>query len=188
FAIGVHGLKHDGKLFRTKEIFSERAPRINAYLEKWGTKGFTTPSMLRNHEWMLELNIDFCVSTFDTDPFEPVPEGVGTIFPFWVRSKTSDREFLELPYTLVQDFTLFVILSEKTNSLWKEKLDWIAQNGGMALLNTHPDYMNFDGQELLDEEYPVALYIEFLQYIKSAYAGKYFPAVPSEIAAYLKQA
>jgi hypothetical protein len=144
--------------------------------------------MLRNHEWMLDLNIDFCVSTFDTDPFEPVPEGVCTIFPFWVRSKTSDREFLELPYTLVQDFTLFVILGEKTISFWKEKLDWIAQKGGMALLNTHPDYMNFDGQKLLDEEYPVELYIEFLKYVKSAYAGKYFPAVPSDIAAYLKQA
>jgi hypothetical protein len=187
FGIGVHGLKHDGKLFSSKKIFDERAPRINAYLEKWGTRGFTTPSMIRNHEWMHELDIDYCVSTFDTDPFEPEPEGVGTIFPFWVQSKTSNRGFLELPYTLVQDFTLFVLLGEKTISLWKDKLGWIAPNGGMALLNTHSDYMNFDGKKLLSEEYPVEFYSELLQYIKSAYAGKYFHAIPSEIAAYLKQ-
>ena len=38
FGIGVHGLKHDGKLFSSKKIFDERAPRINAYLKKWGTR------------------------------------------------------------------------------------------------------------------------------------------------------
>ena len=86
FGIGVHGLKHDGKLFSSKKIFDERAPRINAYLKKWGTRGFTTPSMIRNHDWMHALDMDHCVSTFDTDPFEPQPEGVGTIFPFWVRN------------------------------------------------------------------------------------------------------
>ena len=53
--------------------------------------------------------------------------------------------YVELPYTLPQDSTLFLLLREKTNGIWKTKLDWIAQHGGMALLNTHPDYMRFDG-------------------------------------------
>jgi len=188
FGIGVHGLKHDGKLFSSKKIFDERAPRINAYLKKWGTRGFTTPSMIRNHDWMHALDIDHCVSTFDTDPFEPQPDAAGTIFPFWVPNTSPSQGFVELPYTLPQDSTLFLILQEQTIAIWTRKLDWVAEKGGMVLLNTHSDYMNFGGKPLSREEYPVAFYTEFLKHVKSAYAGKYFHATPSEIAAYFKQA
>jgi hypothetical protein len=185
FGIGVHGLKHDGKLFSSKEIFNERAPRINAYLKKWGTRGFTTPSMIRNHDWMHALDMDYCVSTFDTDPFEPEPGGVGTVFPFWVQGKSPGKRFLELPYTLVQDFTLFVILGEKTTDVWKQKLYWIAAKGGMALLNSHPDYQNFGGAGCGREEYPVQLYRDFLEYARSRYGGQYWPALPQHLWSYL---
>jgi hypothetical protein len=181
FGIGVHGLKHDGKLFSSKKIFDERAPRINAYLKKWGTRGFTTPSMIRNHDWMHALDIDHCVSTFDTDPFEPEPEGVATIYPFWVKNESLGKRFLELPYTLVQDFTLFVILGEKTNDIWKQKLDWVACNKGMALLNSHPDYKNFEGAGCGPEEYPVQSYRDFLEYARSRYRGQYWPTLPGQI-------
>jgi len=181
FGIGVHGLKHDGKLFSSKKIFDKRAPQINAYLQKWGTRGFTTPSMIRNHDWMHALDMDHCVSTFDTDPFEPEPEGVGTIFPFWVQGESPGKRFLELPYTLVQDFTLFVILGEKTNDIWKQKLNWIASKKGMALLNSHPDYINFGGAGCGKEEYPVQLYRDFLEYAQSRYSDQYWPALPQHI-------
>jgi len=52
-----------------------------------------------------------------------------------------------MPYTLPQDHCPFVIMREKDCKIWKEKLDWIAERGGMALLITHPDYMNFGDQE-----------------------------------------
>jgi hypothetical protein len=181
FGIGVHGLKHDGKLFSSKKIFDERAPQINAYLEKWGTRGFTAPSMIRNHDLMHALDMDHCVSTFDTDPFEPEPEGVGTVFPFWVESGTPGKRFLELPYTLVQDFTLFVILGEKKIDIWKKKLDWVACNKGMALLNSHPDYKNFGSAGCGREEYPVQLYQDFLEYVRSRYRGQYWPTLPQHI-------
>ena len=32
FEVGVHGLNHDGKLYESKEIFNERAIKINKYL------------------------------------------------------------------------------------------------------------------------------------------------------------
>ena len=32
----------------------------------------------------------------------------------------------------------------KKHSYLEKKLGWIAERGGMALLNTHPDYMNLD--------------------------------------------
>jgi hypothetical protein len=186
FGIGVHGLKHDGKLFSSKEIFDERALLINGYLKEWGTKGFTTPSMIRNHGWMHELDMDYCVSTFDTDPFEPQSDGAGTIFPYWVQSESFNREFIELPYTLVQDFTLFVILGEKNIYTWQQKLDWIASKGGMALLNSHPDYMNFEGGSCGLEEYPIQFYKEFLIRAKARYGGRYWPALPSQVSQFWK--
>jgi hypothetical protein len=181
FGFGVHGLYHDGKLFSSKEIFDERVPRINGYLGKWGTKGFTTPSMIRNHEWMHDLNIDFCTSTFDTDPFEPQSDGAGTIFPYWVQSNSTKHGFLELPYTLVQDFTLFILLGKKNIDIWQKKLEWIVKKGGMALINTHPDYMNFDDRRCKREEYSVGIYLDFLKHIIKAYFDNYWNVLPEQL-------
>ena len=182
FDVGVHGLRHDGKYYKSKKIFQERTVRINHYLKEWGSVGFSSPSMLRDLEWLHELNIEYDVSTFDTDPFEPQHDGVGSIFPFRVPHPSNNKGYVELPYTLPQDFTLFIIMREKNIALWKQKLDWIAEKGGMALLITHPDYMNFDGTDLGDEEYPVKYYIEFLEYIKTKYKEQYWHALPNEIA------
>jgi len=182
FGIGVHGLKHDGKLFASKKLFEEQAPKVNRYLHEWGVRGFSTPSMLRNLEWMLALHIGFSTSSFDTDPFEPQPEGVGTIFPFFVGDPLNGRGFVELPYTLVQDFTLFVIMRAKTIDVWKRKLEWISMNGGMALLNTHPDYMNFENVKCGREEYPAERYQEFLHHVSTTYRNVVWHATPDEIA------
>jgi hypothetical protein len=99
--------------------------------------------MHHNLEWMHELNIEYDLSTFDTDPFEPQPDGVMTIFPFWVSENGYSKGFVEMPYTLAQDHGLFIILQEQNIDVWKKKVDWIVQKGGMVLLNTHPDYINF---------------------------------------------
>ncbi len=184
FDVGVHGLKHDGKLFLSKEIFNNRVPKIKAYMEKWETKGFTAPSMLCNLDWLKSLNLDYSISSFDTDPFEPEPDGKGTIFPFVVnhRNTSGNLSFVELPYTLPQDSTLFLILKEKTIDIWKQKVDWIAQKGGMVLVNTHPDYMNFENGNFTKMDYPVSRYKEFLEYIKRQYKNQYYHALPRDIA------
>jgi len=187
FGIGVHGLKHDGKLFHSRKIFKQRAAKINAYLIKWKTNGFSSPSMLHNLDWLKALNITHSTSTFDTDPFEPQPDASRTIFPFWVGDDHYSAGYLELPYTLPQDHLLFVILQEKTIDIWKKKLDWITGNGGMALLNTHTDYMNFTGGVLSDEEYPVTFYSDFLNYIKQKYSDQYWNALPSDVVRFWKK-
>ena len=87
FEVNVHGLLHDGKLFKNRQIFNQRAKKINRYLKDWGTTGFTSPSMHHKLSWLHELNITHSISTFDTDPFEPQPDPAGTIFPFWVPSE-----------------------------------------------------------------------------------------------------
>ena len=182
FEVGVHGLKHDGKLFSSREIFQRRAARINRYLREWNVVGFRSPAMYHNLDWLHDLNIEYDSSTFDTDPFEPQPVGMGTIFPFWVRNGESGKGFVELPYTLPQDFTLFVLMREQSIDIWKQKLDWIAEHGGMVLLNTHPDYMNFKGNKIKREEYPVEYYEKFLQYIKCTYEGCYWHILPKDMA------
>lgn len=187
FEINVHGLKHDGKLYLFKRTFERRAPRINAYLRQWNTTGFTSPSMHHKLEWTHRLDVNYCISTFDTDPFEPQPDGVGTIFPFWVAHNSSRGGFVELPYTLPQDSTLFIILQEKNIDIWKAKLDWIASHGGMALLNSHPDYMDFEHSEPKSEAYPVENYIQFLKHIKQRYEGQIYHALPHEIANFWRQ-
>lgn len=182
FEVGVHGLYHDGKLHRSRKIFKERAAKINRYIKEWDAKGFRSPSMHNNLEWLHDLDIEYDSSTFDTDPFEPQSDGTRSIFPLWVSNGFNGKGYVELPYTLPQDFTLFVLMDEKTIDIWKHKLDWIAKHGGMALLNTHPDYMNFNGEKLDFEEYPEQHYKEFLEYIKSKYEGQYWQVLPKDIA------
>jgi glycosyltransferase involved in cell wall biosynthesis/peptidoglycan/xylan/chitin deacetylase (PgdA/CDA1 family) len=181
FEVGVHGLHHDGHLFRSRRIFEASCPKINGYLKNWNAVGFRAPSMLRNLKWIGEFDIEYDASTFDTDPFEPQSEGVGTIFPFIVDSHSNRKPYIELPYTLPQDSTLFIILGETSPRIWKEKLAWIAGKGGMALINTHPDYMHMDGDTETGITYPVEHYREFLEFVAGKYGGQFWHGLPREI-------
>jgi glycosyltransferase involved in cell wall biosynthesis len=223
FEVGVHDLHHDGKLYRSRQDFSEKAKWINHYLKEWGAAGFRSGFMLRQMDWIHDLNIQYDASTFDTDPFEPQPDGTGTIFPFWVprplplahpmgegarrtgegialnsQPSTSNADgadhasclaprssrpgYVELPYTLVQDSTLFLVLREPTPEIWFRKLDWIVQHGGMALVNVHPDYLRFPGEPASPRTFPVALYVELLEYVGKRHAGVYWQPLSKEIA------
>jgi hypothetical protein len=197
FEVGIHDLKHDGHLFASRRGFKRHALRINDYARKWGASGFRSGFMLRNLDWLHDLDVQYDASTFDTDPFEPQPDGAHTIFPFWVprpngssiddqrsTSDSSSRGYVELPYTLPQDSTLFLLLCEKTIDIWRRKLDWIAAHGGMALIDTHPDYMALDKLSQKSGEYSIELYKQFLGYIRSTYSGEYWPALPREVAAF----
>jgi hypothetical protein len=108
FEVGVQGLNHDGKLYQSRRIFQERAYKINNYLKDWNAVGFCSPVAHHNLEWIHDLNIEYDASTFDMDPFEPQPDGMPTVFPFWVYGDSAQEGYVELPYTLPQDFTLFI--------------------------------------------------------------------------------
>lgn len=186
FEVGVHGLNHDGKLYNSRVEFRERSKKINQYIAQWGATGFRSPAMHHNLDWIRDLNIEYDASTFDTDPFEPQPEGACTIFPFMVEDEGTRSGYVELPYTLAQDFTLFVILQEKDISVWKRKIDWIASHGGMALLNVHPDYVHFGEDKPGNEEFSYSIYEDLLKYVNTAYEGQFWHALPSEVAAFWK--
>ena len=111
--MGVHDLRHDGKLYWDREGFAENAQSINGYLKAWQASGFRAGFMLRDRDCLNDLDIAYDATTFDTDPFEPQPEGVHTIFPFWI-ARPPGGGYVELPYTLPQDSTMFLVLQEKT--------------------------------------------------------------------------
>lgn len=183
FEVGLHGLDHNGMLFLSNRTFKRKAIKINHLLDAWQAVGFYSPSMLFDRDKIRLLNILYDQSTFDIDPFEPTPEGVHTIFPFHIPAGAKGKGYIELPYTLAQDHTLFIILQEKSIDRWKEKLDWIADRGGMALVKSHSDYMNFGNpQEEKRFEYPIAYYVEFLRYIRRKYEGQYWQALPKQVA------
>ena len=69
-------------------------------------------------------------------PYEPIPGGTMSLWPFFI------GHFVELPYTLVQDYTLTSVLGETTPKIWLEKIDFIEKYHGMALSNSHPDYLS----------------------------------------------
>ena len=43
---------------------------------------------------------------------------------------------------------LVILLQEKNIDIWKQQLDWISEHSGMALLNTHPDYIDFEKKKV----------------------------------------
>jgi hypothetical protein len=122
----------------------------------------------RNPQWMQGLEVQWDSSFFDTDTFEPIPGGVMSIWPFMM------GRFVELPYTLPQDHTLIETLGETSPRIWVDKLAYVARHQGMALINTHPDYLCREGR--------LALYEEFLDDLVRR-AG-YWHALPRDVASW----
>lgn len=168
FEIALHGWRHDGRLFASHHLFDERLPAMNQRLRQWDSVGFRSPMTHRNPLWMQGLDVAWDSSFFDTDPFEPMPGGVMSIWPFVM------GRFVELPYTLPQDHTLIETLSETSPRIWLEKLDYLAAHHGMALVNTHPDYLCRNGR--------LAMYEEFLDEL--ARRSGYWHALPKQVASW----
>lgn len=135
FEVGLHGWHHDASTFMSQDNFRANAIKMNEKIKALGIKGHRSPLNLRNPEWMQELDIEYDLSFFDTDPFEPIPGGAMSIWPFFI------GRFVEIPATLVQDNTLINFLKAKTPDIWEKKTSYIQEYHGMALLNSHPEYL-----------------------------------------------
>lgn len=166
FEIGVHGLQHDGQLFRSRAAFKERAIKINAYLKRWGAVGFRAPFTHRHPDWMQALQAEYDSTFFDTDPFETIPGGTMSIWPFHM------GRMIELPFTLTQDHTLVSMLGENSPRLWLDKIDFIERHSGMAMMVTHPDYLR-------EPEF-FAVYEKFLRTMSAR--STYWHALPRDVA------
>jgi len=175
FEIGVHGLYHDGRLFDTYDLFKQRALRINDYLADWHSQGFRAPSAIRNLKWIAEhISAEYDSSCPTVEIYAPQPGGCCTVFPFII------DEMVEIPFTMPQDHTLFVILKDQINdvdSIWRRVAGQIMEQNGMVSIIVHPDYMT-DANNL-------ARYETFLIWLKEHSLGTWF-ALPREVAAWWK--
>ena len=166
--IGLHGLTHDGTLFRDRATFEAQLPAIHRYMGEWGAAGFRSPATHRNAAWMPELGCLYDSSFPDTDPFEPQAGGCCSILPFFL------QDLVELPITLLQDHTLFEILGEETADIWTAKADWLAANHGLVNVLVHPDYMTSPGR--------LELYDRLLAHLTSLAGG--WHGLPHELASW----
>jgi hypothetical protein len=166
FEVGVHGHRHDGQEFATRDEFERRARLTNARLAELGAVGFRAPLTHRHPEWLQALRIEHDSSFFDTDPFEPIPGGTMSLWPFLL------GRFVELPYTLPQDHTLTEVLGDRTPALWLTKTSYVARWFGMALVNAHPDYLRRPDRW--------AVYTEFLETVRAREGA--WRALPREVA------
>jgi hypothetical protein len=162
--VGVHGLRHDGRDLASLRTLRRRLPEIRRWAERWQAVGFRSPATHRRWEWMPMLGFDYDTSSPDTDPFEPIPGGCCSWLPFF------NDGMVELPITMPQDHTVFVILG-RGGEMWDEKAALLRDRGGMALMIVHPDYMLEDG--------PLGAYERFL----TSHAGDptVWNALPREV-------
>jgi peptidoglycan/xylan/chitin deacetylase (PgdA/CDA1 family) len=133
--VGLHGLHHDGSLFRNRASFQAALPQIRDTMRGWGALGFRSPATHRKAAWMPELGCLYDSSFPDADPFEPQSGGCYSILPFCL------GDLVELPITLPQDHTLYEILRWPAVPTWTGKADWIAEHHGLVNPVVHPDYM-----------------------------------------------
>jgi hypothetical protein len=167
FEVGVHGLRHDGRDLESRRTLEQRLPEMRRWADRWGADGFRAPATHRVWEWMPLLGFDYDSSYPDTDPYEPIAGGCCSWLPFF------NETLVELPITLPQDHTLFVVL-RRSDGMWHEKAEFLRKRGGMALLITHPDY-------LVGEERLFAYRRFLLAYADDATAWK---ALPREVSAW----
>jgi peptidoglycan/xylan/chitin deacetylase (PgdA/CDA1 family) len=133
FEIGMHGLRHDRKLFSSRKAFDAQLPELRSMASRLGAEGFRSPSTYRVFEWLAELPISYDASIPHSDPFEPQPGGCCSVWPFFI------GDIVELPYTLPQDYTLFTLLAQRSPAVWLEQADRIVQEDGLIHAISHPD-------------------------------------------------
>jgi peptidoglycan/xylan/chitin deacetylase (PgdA/CDA1 family) len=133
--VGIHGLRHDGRDLAPGEL-RMRLPAMQTWAARWGATGFRSPATHRRWELMPRLGFDYDSSYSDVARYEPQAGGSCSWLPFFI------GDLVELPITLPMDHTLFEILGHADGGVWHEKTALLRERGGMALLLTHPDYLD----------------------------------------------
>jgi peptidoglycan/xylan/chitin deacetylase (PgdA/CDA1 family) len=168
--VGLHGIRHDAKLFFNRRSFETELPTIHRYLADWQVVGFRSPATHRNADWMPELGCLYDTSFSDTAPFEPQPGGCCSIQPYFL------DDLVELPMTLTMDHTLWEVLGMTASPHWAAKAQWVIANHGLINLLVHPDYAT--------SEQRLACYDEFLAFLASQEGA--WHALPRQVATWWK--
>jgi hypothetical protein len=141
FEVNIHDLNHDGHLFRERREFERRMAKINRYGKQFGAAGFRAAVLYRNQEWFDQLEFDYDMSVPNAAKFDPQRGGCCTLMPYFVGN------VVELPVTLIQDYSLFHILNDYTTTIWEQQLRVIMERHGLANVIVHPDYITGPREE-----------------------------------------
>jgi hypothetical protein len=174
FELNVHDLNHDGQLFKSRELFQDRADKINDYGRKWRAEGFRAGAMYRNAEWTEAFQFDYDMSFPNAAHLEPKKGGCCTLMPYFA------GRLVEIPLTATQDYSLFHILGKYSIDLWKEELDSIGSSYGLASFIVHPDYVI--------EERARGVYENLLQYLSELCTrNKLWQPLPRDVARWWRE-
>ena len=168
--IGLHGLRHDGRDL-SAGIFEKRLPAMREYADRWGARGFRSPATHRNRTFVQQLGVEHDSSWSDVARYEPQKGGSCSWLPFFI------GDVVELPITMPMDHTVFDLLGDTTDEVWRKKANFLRAHGGMALMLTHPDYL------LAPER--LRLYEAFLG--QFAADASVWHALPHEVAAWWRE-
>jgi peptidoglycan/xylan/chitin deacetylase (PgdA/CDA1 family) len=144
--IGSHAIHHDRSLFSSRATFERQLPLLREAAEHLGAVGFRSPATHRVVEWLAELPFAYDCTMPHSDPYEPIPGGTATVWPF------AHGDVIELPYTAPQDHTLFNLLGHRDSSLWRGQLERIVSCNGLFQVLTHPDE-EYLGRPLIADAY-----------------------------------
>src|SRR5438093_4486898 len=133
--LNLHGLNHDGQLFRDRKEFLRQVKRINQYAREYGTAGFRSPVMYRNIDWYADLEFSYDMSVPNVAHLEPQRGGCCTVMPYFIGN------LVELPLTMTQDWALFYILRDRSIKLWKRQIGLITEKHSLVSFNVHTDYL-----------------------------------------------
>jgi hypothetical protein len=134
FEVAVHDLNHDGHLFSDRKTFLQRAAKINAYRKPFHAEGFRAAVLYRNQEWYDALDFSYDTSVPNVAHLDPQRGGCCTVMPYFV------GKLVELPVTVIQDYSLFHILNDYSINLWKQQIERILESHGLINVIIHPDY------------------------------------------------
>jgi hypothetical protein len=174
FEVNIHDLNHDGNLYRKREIFLQRALRINQYGKKFRAVGFRSGALYRNADWYGALDFSYDLSVPNVGHLEAQQGGCCTVMPFFVGN------VLQLPLTTTQDYSLFNILSTYSIELWKKQIGLITEKHGLISFIVHPDYII---ENRARDTYQTLL--EYLARMRSD--GKTWLALPREVSDWCRQ-
>ena len=136
FEINVHDLNHDGRLFSNRDEFLRRADRINHHVRAFGARGFRSGGLYRHPDWYDALAIAYDMSVPNVGHLEVQRGGCCTVMPYFI------GRIVELPVTTSQDYSVFGILKDFSNDLWKDQIESIMSQHGLLSFIIHPDYQD----------------------------------------------
>ena len=166
--VNIHGLNHDGKLFRNRKTFLHQVKSINRYAKQFDASGFRSPVLYRNLEWYTEFDFSYYISVPNVAHLDPQRGGCCTVMPYFV------GHVLELPLTTTQDWSLFNVLQQNSIELWKQQIDMVLEKHGLVSFNIHPDYM-------IDHRHR-RLYEELLEHLRNVCGDRnVWIALPGEV-------